>query len=376
MRDSLLHAARFLREIVRDLPVLALCVLTPLFFLGLTAVGYGRDPMPPAWPIACEEAALSSHAGLEAALRSARHPDGRRAFALRLAANAAEAESNSEGKAPVLVLLSGKEGALELRGDALSADFMGAADAVEEALDCLAASNLAASREARPDPPRLRASEPPYRESESDFERYMPGMMVFAVLLLIPQTAVVLSREIRRGGLKRLRLAGIGSPSYLGGVAISQGACALALGLILVAAAAAVGYSLGDSPFLAAAEAFGVLVALGLGSIAQGLLVGSFAKSDSAAINLGSCLTMLEVFLSGSFFALPAPAVFASGTPGSPGYFSIGAFDLFPATHSLRALHRVFLEDGRGALPPVIATLALGLAFFMIAAAVFSRERD
>ena len=356
MRETLIHAGRMTRELSRDLPLLCLIILLPLFFLALSAFGYSRAPSPPTWVIACEGEILAAQPRLAAALVAARHADGRPAFDLR------PPRSGEELSQATLVLGLSAAGDLVLEGDALSASYMAAANRIEEILDELAGGGS----------PRLRSSLPPYREPRSDFERFVPGMMVFAVLLLIPQTAVAITRERRRGNLGRLRLAGGRGSAYLGGVALSQSICALAVGAVIILASAAIGYPFGDRPLLAMAEAFAVLLALGLGAIGVGLAVGAFCRSDSAAINLGSTFTMLFVFLSGSFFSIPLPIIASRGSLGSRDYLALGAFDLIPATHSLRALHRVFLDGGRGAWPLVGLSLGLGLCYFALAALIFA----
>ena len=63
--------------------------------------------------------------------------------------------------------------------------------------------------EAARDKPPVRVVENPipalsFRPAH-DFNVYAPGMLVFAILLLIPQTALLVGREMRRGTLRRLR---------------------------------------------------------------------------------------------------------------------------------------------------------------------------
>jgi ABC-2 type transport system permease protein len=248
----------------------------------------------------------------------------------------------------------------------MSADYVAASNAVEELLDGLEPERSGGMR--------VVSAAPSFRAPASDFEAFVPGMMVFAVLLLIPQTAYIVGREARRGTLDRLRGAGVGASSYLGSVALSQSAFALVQGIILVALSLAAGYPFGPAPLAAAASSLAILVLLGLGSVAQGLVVGVFAKNDSSAINLGSVVAMMQVFLSGSFFAMPDPVLFASGHPGMASYAAVGAFDLFPATHAVDALSRAMLDGGRGLSAPGAAMAVLSLAYFAAAAAFFGRR--
>jgi ABC-2 type transport system permease protein len=354
MRSALLNASRILAELVRDPAMLGMEILLPVFFLLLTAVGYSREPRPRTWPVEAEAAALAARPGLEDAMRGARRADGRPVFELVAAGRAA------------LVLRQGGDGSLVLEGDAMSSDYVAASNAVEELLDGLEPGRSGAVR--------IVAAKAAFRSAASDFEAYVPGMMVFAVLLLIPQTAFIIGREARRGTMDRLSGSGMGATSYMGAVALSQSAFALAQGFILVILAYAVGYPFGDAPLAAAARTLAILVLLGLGSVAQGLVLGAFAKSDSSAINLGSVVAMLQVFLSDSFFAMSAPIVAAVGRPGLAGYAAIRAYDFLPATHAVDALRRAMLDGGDGMGAPAAAMTALTLIYFA-AAAIFFRRR-
>jgi hypothetical protein len=166
----------------------------------------------------------------------------------------------------------------------------------------------------------------------------------------------------------------MGAASYLGGVALSQSAFAFAQGLVLVGLSFALGYPFGPLPLVAAARALAIVILLSLGSVAQGLVVGAFAKSDSSAINAGFLVAMLQVFFSGSFFAMPSPVLFGIGHPGLASYAAFGAFDVFPATHAVRALTRTMLDGGRGVALPAAAMAGLTLAYFSGAALFFRRR--
>jgi ABC-2 type transport system permease protein len=371
-RAALLNARRILTELVRDPAMLGCEILLPVFFLLLTAVGYSREPRPLTWAVDAEPRALASRPALEAAMRGARHADGRPAFELRAKDGTDVAEARpaaaraAAAYAAILVLRQGGDGALVLEGDAMSRDYVAASNAVEELLD-----------EARPERAgglRLVSAAPSFRSAASDFEAFVPGMMIFAVLLLVPQTAFIVGRETRRGTLGRLSGSGMGAASYLGGVALSQSAFALIQGLILIAISYAVGYPFGGAPLAAAAGSLAILALFGLGSVAQGLVVGALAKSDSSAINLGSMVAMLQVFLSGSFFAMPAPIIAALGHPGQASFAAIRAYDALPATHAVAALRRAMLDGGRGLAGPIAAMAALTLAYFAVSAIFFRRR--
>ena len=357
MRQTFICARRFLVELVRDPALVALTALLPVFFFFLAVVGYSQAPRPRTWTIAVEPAVSAALPGLEPALRAARHPDGRPAFSLV-----------AQGEKADIALAMGDGGAIATTGDALSADYAAASNRIEEILDAVDARRAAAL------PVKLVSGNAAFRNPRSEFEAYVPGMMVFAILLLIPQTAVLVGREVRKGTMERLRLAGLRPSAYLGGIALSQAACALGLGLLLVGLALAFGYPFGPSPVAAVLEALATLLLLGLSSIAAGLVLGAFVKTDSSALNMGSTFTMIGVFLSGSFFAMPSPVLFSIGQPGRAGHVAIGLWDLLPATHALKALQRAMLDSGTGMAVPLLAMCVLSLACFLTAVLFFGRR--
>jgi len=357
MRQTFICAKRFLVELVRDPALVALTALLPVFFFFLAVVGYSQAPRPRTWTVAMEPAVSAALPGLDAALRAARHPDGRPAFDLV-----------AKGEKADIAIAMGARGNVTTTGDALSVDYAAASSRLEEILDGVDARRSAAL------PVRLVAGNAAFRNPRSEFEAYVPGMMVFAILLLIPQTAVLVGREVRKGTMERLRLAGLRPSAYLGGIALSQTACALGLGVLLIGLALSFGYPFGSSPVAAVLEALATLILLGFSSIAVGLVLGAFVKTDSSALNSGSTLTMIGVFLSGSFFAMPSPTLVAIGRIGQAGHVDIGLWDLLPATHALRALQRAMLDSGAGMLTPILAMCALSLACFAAAVAFFRRR--
>ena len=69
----------------------------------------------------------------------------------------------------------------------------------------------------------------------------------------------------------------------------------------------------------------------------QGLVVACFVENDSQAANVGSTVSMLQVFLSGAFYQLSPLTMFVVAG------HQIDLFDIFPATHGLLALQQVLV---------------------------------
>jgi ABC-2 type transport system permease protein len=199
----------------------------------------------------------------------------------------------------------------------------------------------------------------------NEFDAYTPGMIVFAILLLIPQTAMVLARELRWGTLQRLRLTLVRARDLWVGVSLAEMVLALGQVVLMFAAALALGFHNRGSLLNA------VVVGLGLSfsAIGFGLMVACFSDNDSDALNIGSTVTMLQVFMSGAFFALPPLTVFTLAG------HEIGLFDFLPATHGILALQQVLV--GGAGLEEIwfrmVAMVGLSLVYFAAGVVIFAQ---
>lgn len=345
------------RELLRDPAVLLLTLLLPVGFFYAASAYYSHDPRPAAWTVASTEEAEAARPDFFAALAKERHPDGRAAFELR------DAGSDGERTADVRIRAGSSRDGLEFSGNALSLSFTAATNRMYSVL---------AELEGRT--PVVVSAPPPFRGPPSDFAAYAPGILVLGVLFLIPQTACLVGRDRRRMTLDRMVLAGVPPAGYLGGTAIVQTGCAVVLALITAVLLASEGVVPRGGPAAAVAAMAATAALFGVGCVAQGLLVGIFVKSDSSALNAGSMLCMAQYFFSGAAFPIPSPALVEIGTPGSPGYFLVGAYDTFPAVHAMAALRRFLYDSPAAALPPLAAMAALSVAYFAAAAVLFARR--
>ncbi|MEZ4647051.1 MAG: hypothetical protein R3E31_30720 [Chloroflexota bacterium] len=66
-------------------------------------------------------------------------------------------------------------------------------------------------------------------------------------------------------------------------------------------------------------------LAISLGAVGMGLMA-RFVENDSQAANIGSTVSMLQVFVSGAFYAMPPLTLFTLGG------HQIDLFDISPAT--------------------------------------------
>jgi ABC-2 type transport system permease protein len=361
---SLKVARKFLLENVREPGLLALVVLLPLVFLGITAFAYNTPFLVthPVWVI--EKGGGDS--GLIAALEGERYPNGKPVFEVAVTSDLGLAREAVKSRQIVALLEVRIETTglpvVTVYGDALYGRFYRASVILDEVIQRHA--DHTANREML-----VQISEGRYAPAgpENEFDYYTPGMMVFALLMLIPQTAMLVGRELRWGTLHRLRLSRVRAWELLLGISLAQMVAAVALVLIIFLTALALGYHNNGSLLLAMIAG----LAISLSAIGMGLVVACFIENDSQAVNFGSTVTMLQVFVSGAFFPLPPMTLFhLLGYP-------IDLFDIFPATSGMLALQQV-LNDGAGLAHVGFrlgATLTLSLLFFLLGVIIFHRRK-
>jgi ABC-2 type transport system permease protein len=168
--------------------------------------------------------------------------------------------------------------------------------------------------------------------ARTEYETYVPGTLIFAVIMLIFLASMTVAREIETGGLRRLQLTPMNSLEYLGGVTaalVLVGTASFALAFIC---AAAVG-------FRSAGQAWvGILVGAVtcLSVIGVGMIVASFTRTVSQAFIVANFPMAMMMFFSGTIYPLPKVVVFSLGGR------EIGLYDILPPTHAVVALNKVF----------------------------------
>jgi ABC-2 type transport system permease protein len=363
LKRLLLVARKTLLETLRDPILLVLLLGLPAFFMLVNYVGYGYTPKTATYPLL-----ILSNTGktepLTDKLAAAVYSDGRPCFSLSVVSSRDEAEIALQERtvAVLLILEEDSTGKIHYttRGDALYMNFIKASAQLEAII-----IPWLEREQGKPERFSLQVRPLDRPRPISEFDTYVPGMMVFAILLIIPQTAMLIGRERRWGTLRRLNLSLLRPAELLGGICLAQLVVASVQVVLMFAAALALGFH-NRGPLLLA---LGIGVLLAFGSVGLGLLLGCFMRTDTDALNTGSAVSMIQVFLSGAFFAMPLPILFTWLE------HPIAVFDFIPASHGMLALQQVLV--GGAALAEVIfrvaATLLLSLLYFGIGILVYRR---
>jgi ABC-2 type transport system permease protein len=201
--------------------------------------------------------------------------------------------------------------------------------------------------------------------TRTEFETYVPGMLIFAVILLIILASMTVAREIETGALRRLQLTPMTAFDLLGGISLA---------LVLVGAAG-VGLSFAVALALGFHSQGPLWVAIVVGAVTSlsvigiGMVVASLTRTVSQAFVVANFPLGLMMFFSGVIFPLPAVKLFTIAGR------AISLYDILPPTHAVVALNKILtLGAGiSGVAFELTSLLVLSLLYFVIGAWLFGR---
>ena len=202
--------------------------------------------------------------------------------------------------------------------------------------------------------------------ARTEFENYVPGLLVFAVVMLVFMAAMTVTREIEAGTLRRLQITRMTSLDLLGGIS----AAIVLIGTVAVVLTFLTAVALGfrsQGPLWVA-----VLVAAmaSLSVVGTGLMVACFSQTVARAFVIANFPLALFMFFSGAAFPAPRLPLFSLGDR------TIALFDILPPTHAVVALNKV-LTLGAGLADIVyelVALIILSAVYFAAGVWLFQRN--
>lgn len=202
--------------------------------------------------------------------------------------------------------------------------------------------------------------------ARTEFEVYVPGLLVFAVIMLVFLASMTVMREVEAGTLRRLQMTHMTALDYLGGVS----AALVIPGVVSVALTFLTALALGfrsQGPLWVAAL-IGAVTSLSI--IGVGLVVACFSGSVMQAFLIANFPLGFFMFFSGAIFPIPRIPLFTVAGR------SIGLYDILPPTHAVVALNKVLtLGEGLGDITyELVALLVLSAFYFGIGVWLFKRR--
>jgi ABC-2 type transport system permease protein len=201
--------------------------------------------------------------------------------------------------------------------------------------------------------------------ARTEFEMYVPGLFVLAVVMMLFQAAMTVAREIEGGKLKRLKITRLNAFELLGGTTLWLVIVAILEVLITFGVAISLGFRSQGALWIAILV--GIVTSFSI--IGVGMIVASFSKTVSQAFVIANFPFGFLMFLTGAIFPVPMPTLLSIGGHR----FSIA--DLLPPTHAVVALNKVFTL-GAGieeVLFELAALVILSILYFGVGVVLFHR---
>jgi ABC-2 type transport system permease protein len=203
--------------------------------------------------------------------------------------------------------------------------------------------------------------------ARSEFENYVPGLLVLAVVLMVFQAAMTPARDIESGAMRRLRLTPLTAFDYLGGTSLWLAVISIGAVFLTFATAVSFGFRSQGPLWLAIL----VTAVTSLSIIGIGLIVACFSKTVSQAFVIANFPLGFLMFLTGAAFPLPRFTLFTIAGRG----FALP--DLLPPTHAVVALNKIFtlgagFED---VIFELVALTLLSALYFGVGVWLFQRTQ-
>lgn len=200
----------------------------------------------------------------------------------------------------------------------------------------------------------------------TEFEFYVPGLLVFAMIMVLFPAALAVVKEIDQGTIRRLKLSGMNPAELLGAISITQVLLSIVALFITLMAAVSLGFRVGGS--ILDLIIIGVISSFAV--IAIGLITAAFCRNANDVLTIGNLPFFLIMFFSGMMFPVPEINLFRIGSHA----FHLN--DVLPPTHTMVAMNKILnYNAGLKDLGYEIgAILALTVLYFAAGVWLFNRR--
>jgi len=204
------------------------------------------------------------------------------------------------------------------------------------------------------------------KTSLSEFDLYVPGLLVLSLMMLMFTAAASMIKEKDKGTIIRLRLSKMTTTEFFTSISIGQVIIGLlALGLSYLTAAS-LGYRSSGSLFNM--MVVGAISCLSI--VAVSLVVAGLLRTIFDLMTIGCFPFFILMFFSGGMFPLPSLTLFSIGTR------AVNVNDILPTTHTTTALNKILNFDaGLGDIGhEMIAIMVLTVVYFLIGLWLFKKR--
>jgi ABC-2 type transport system permease protein len=200
----------------------------------------------------------------------------------------------------------------------------------------------------------------------SDFDLYMPGLLVLSVIMLMFTASIAFVTEIENGTILRYRLSGLKTAEFITGVTFVQLIIGLASVLITLWMATLLGFHFNGSFWLSIV----IFTLAALSVIGFSVILGALSKSANEILIIGNFPLFLFMFFTGAAFPMQGKTIMSIG--GYPLNFQ----SLMSPTHAVIAIKKVMLLNSgfRDIVPELVSLLFLTFLYFGIGIRIFNKR--
>jgi ABC-2 type transport system permease protein len=202
--------------------------------------------------------------------------------------------------------------------------------------------------------------------TRTEFETYIPGIIVFSVVMLIFLAAMTVAREVEGGTLRRLQLTPMRAFDLIGGSSLALVLVGVVSLLLTFLMAMEMGFR-SQGP-LWVAILIGAVTSLSV--IGSGMVVAAFSRTVSQAFVIANFPLGLFMFFTGIIYPIPPVKIFSLGE------HVVSLYDLLPPTHAVSAFNKIFtLGAGLDEVTyELVSLVVLSLLYFSLGVWLFQRR--
>ncbi|MDC7126163.1 MAG: ABC transporter permease [Spirochaetales bacterium] len=206
---------------------------------------------------------------------------------------------------------------------------------------------------------------------KTEFETYIPGLVIFSALVLMYLFAILLIKEVENNVFYRYRLSGLGWKSFISAYSIIFLLITALSSLLTLGTSFLLGFHSAVSVYHDICFSAGVCTILAFSTIGIAFFVAGVADNMSKGFLITTFPFMLMVFFSGSVYPFPKIILFNAAGRG------IGLFDFLSSTHAVIALGKILTFGVKpGALLfELLSMFLLSILVFAVGIIVFIHRR-
>ena len=201
----------------------------------------------------------------------------------------------------------------------------------------------------------------------TDFELYVPGMLILAIIMMMFSASAAIVREPEIQTLKRLKLSRLSAFEFLTGVSLIQIIVAAISLFLALLTAIGLGYRVipGTLWYL-------ILVAFltSLSVIAFSLIFAAFCRSIKDVAIIGTFPLLIFMFFTGAAMPLNGGKLFTLGN------FEFNVNGILAPSHAINALNKVLVmgQEPARTIPDISALILLTVIYFAFGVWIFNKR--